>query len=86
MEKFILNAGKTLAKWRSGINYFLEEKVQNSSTNLILFILSIFTVFLLSFSLVFGPGSITDNFPFFLILFLVMVLILIWLAIFYESK
>ncbi|MDT0649910.1 hypothetical protein [Autumnicola edwardsiae] len=86
MEKFILNAGKVLAKWRSGINYFLEEKVQNSSTNLILFILSVFVVFIVSFSLIFGPGSITDNFPVFLILFAVMVLVLVWLAIFYESN
>jgi hypothetical protein len=86
MEKFILNAGKALAKWRSGINYFLEEKVQNSSTNLILFILSIFIVFLVSFSLILGPGSITDNFPVFLVLLIIMILVLVWLAIFYESN
>ena len=86
MEKFILNAGKALAKWRLEINYFLEEKVQNNSTNLILFILSIFIVFLVSFSLIFGPGSITDNFPVFLVLLIVMVFVLIWLAIFYESN
>lgn len=86
MEKFIQNAGKALAKWRSGINNFLEEKVQNSSANLILFILTIFVVFFLSFSLIFGPGSITDNFPVFLILLVVMVFVLVWLAIFYESN
>ncbi|GHA38360.1 hypothetical protein GCM10007103_19680 [Salinimicrobium marinum] len=86
MEKFILNAGKVLARWRSGINYFLEEKVQNSSTNLILFILSIFTVFLVSFSFIFGPGSITENFPVFLFLLIVMILVLVWVAVFYESE
>ncbi len=86
MEKFILSAGKALAKWRSGINYFLEEKVQNSPTNLILFILSVFVVFILSFSLIFGPGSIIDNLSVFLILCAIMLLVLIWLAIFYESN
>ncbi|MGB8704806.1 MAG: hypothetical protein WCD31_07240 [Gillisia sp.] len=86
MEKFIFNAGKALARWRSGINYFLEEKVQSSSTNLILFLLSIFMVFIMSFSLFFGLHSIVDNYPIFLILFTIMLLVLIWLAIFYESE
>jgi hypothetical protein len=86
MEKFILNAGKVLARWRSGINYFLEEKVQRSSTNLILFLLSTFVVFILSFSLFFGVRSIIDNYVIFLILFSIMLLILIWVAIFYESE
>jgi glucan phosphoethanolaminetransferase (alkaline phosphatase superfamily) len=86
MEKFISKSGRALAKWRSGINFFLEEKVQNNSTNLILFILSVFVFFILSFSLIFGLGSITENYPVFLILFLIMALVLIWLAIFYESN
>jgi hypothetical protein len=86
MEKFILNTGKSLAKWRSGINYFLEEKVQSSSTNLILFLLSVFAVFVLSFSLIFNLPSITDYYPIFLILFVVMLLVLVWVAIFYESN
>ncbi|MDT0690413.1 hypothetical protein RM549_11490 [Salegentibacter sp. F188] len=86
MEKFILHAGKALARLRSGIDYFLQEKVQGNATHLILFILSVFVVFILSFSLVFGLGSIIDSFPVFLILFAVMVLVLVWLAIFYESN
>lgn len=85
-EKFISKSGKTLAKVRSQKNYFLEEKVQNSSTNLILFILSVFVVFILSFSLIFGIGSIADNYLVFLILFAVMLFVLVWLAIFYESN
>ncbi|WP_295182524.1 hypothetical protein [uncultured Christiangramia sp.] len=86
MEKFILNAGKALARWRSGIDYFLEEKVQGKPLNLILFILSTFIVFVLSFSLFFGIRSIIDNSFIFLILFGIMLLILIWLAIFHESN
>ena len=86
MEKFILHAGKALARWRSGMDYFLEEKVQNSPINLILFLLSTFVVFILSFSLFFGLHSIVDNYRIFLILFTIMLLILIWLAVFYESE
>ncbi|WPY98837.1 hypothetical protein [Christiangramia sp. OXR-203] len=86
MEKFILNAGKALARWRSGIDYFLEEKVQGKPLNLILFILSTYAVFVLSFSLFFGIRSIIENSLIFLILFGIMLLILIWLAIFHESN
>ena len=86
MEKFILHAGKALAKWRSGMDYFLEEKVQSSSTNLILFLLSTFVIFVLSFSLFFGLHSLADNYHIFLILFTIMLLVLIWLAVFYESE
>lgn len=86
MEKFILNAGKSLAKRRSQINYFLEEKVQKSSTNLIIFLLSGFVLFVLGFSLIFNFPSITDNYLLYLILVVVMVLVLVWVAIFYESN
>lgn len=86
MEKFILNAGKVLAKWRSKINYFLEEKVQGSKTNLILFLLSFFVVFVLSFSLILGIGSLADNYLIFLVLLIIMILVLVWVAIFYESN
>ena len=86
MEKFILHAGRALARLRSGIDYFLQEKVQGSATYLILFILSIFIVFILSFSLIFGFQTITDNYLIFLFLFIIMLVILIWLAIFYESN
>ncbi|WP_373060381.1 hypothetical protein [Zunongwangia sp. H14] len=86
MEKFILNAGKVLARWRSGINYFMEEKVQQSSTNLILFLLSTYALCILSFSLFFGLQAIIDNYLTFLILLIIMLLILVWVAVFYESE
>ncbi|UJH90122.1 hypothetical protein LZ575_14530 [Antarcticibacterium sp. 1MA-6-2] len=86
MDRFILNAGKVLARWRSQINYFLEEKVQGSKTNLILFLLSFFIVFILSFSLIFRIGSLADNYLIFLALLIITVLVLVWVAIFYESN
>jgi hypothetical protein len=48
MEKFILKSGKVIAKWISGINYFLEEKIDGNATNLILLLLAIFTVLFLA--------------------------------------
>lgn len=86
MEKFILKAGKNLARWRSGINYFLEEKVQRSSTNLILFLLSTYALCLLSFSIFLGIDSIIDNYPVFLVLLTIMLFALVWVAVFYESE
>ncbi|WP_257787186.1 MULTISPECIES: hypothetical protein [unclassified Salegentibacter] len=35
MKKFILESGKALARLRSGINDFIEDKIEGSSTNLI---------------------------------------------------
>lgn len=86
MEKFILKSGKTLAKWRSGINYFIENKIEGSATNLILFILAFFILFVSSFSLIFGIQAIIDGYIYFLILLLILVVVLIWAAIFYESN
>ncbi|SFN99524.1 hypothetical protein [Salegentibacter flavus] len=86
MEKFILKSGKTLARWRSGINYFLEDKVEGSSTNLILFLLAVFILIVLSFSLFFGFRFITDNYLVFLSLLVVLGLVMVWAAIFYESN
>jgi len=86
MEKFILKSGKVLAKWRSGINYFLEEKIEGNATNLILLLLTIFILFFLIFSLIFGFQSIADNYIPFLISVIILVIVLMWVAIFYESN
>lgn len=86
MEKFILKSGKLLARWRSGINYFLEEKIDGNATNLILFLLALFIFIILAFSLFFGFNFITDNYLIFLILLVVLGLVMLWAAIFYESN
>jgi len=85
MEKFILKSGKALARLRSVINDFIEDKIEGSATNLILFILSFFIIFVLSFSLVFGAKTIINGYVYFLILLIILAVVLIWLAIFYES-
>ncbi|WP_339655095.1 hypothetical protein [uncultured Salegentibacter sp.] len=74
-----------MARLRSGINDFIEDKIEGSTTNLILFILSFFILFVLSFSLIFGVKTIIDSYVYFLVLFIVLAVILVWLAIFYES-
>lgn len=86
MEKFILKSGKLLARWRSGINYFLEEKIDGNATNLILSLLALFVFIILVFSLFFGFSFITDNYLIFLILLFVLGLVMLWAAIFYESN
>ncbi|MBO2543593.1 hypothetical protein J0871_04120 [Salegentibacter sp. BDJ18] len=86
MDKFILESGKALARLRSGINDFIEDKIEGSTTNLILFILSFFILFVLSFSLIFGLKTIIDGYIYFLILLLILVVVLVWAAIFYESN
>ena len=86
MEKFILKSGKLLAKWRSAIDYFLTEKIEGNSTNLILFLLGIFILFLVGFSLIFGMKSIVANYIAFLISLIILVIVLVWVAIFYESN
>ncbi|MBZ9630378.1 hypothetical protein LB465_06260 [Salegentibacter sp. LM13S] len=86
MEKFILESGKALARLRSGINDFIEDKIEGNASNLILFILAFFILFVLSFSLIFGVKPIIDGYVYFLILLIVLAVVLIWLAIFYESN
>jgi len=86
VEQFILHAGKALAKWRKRIDYFLEEKVQNSTTYLILFMVSLYLLILMIPGLFLGRQALFQNFFTILILFLVLLFILIWLAIFYESN
>lgn len=71
---------------RSGINSFLEENIEGSSTNLILFLLTFFILIILTFSLFFGFHFITDNYLIFLFLLLGLGLVMVWVAIFYESN
>ena len=86
MEKFIQISAKALAQLRSGFNYFLEEKVQANSTNSILFLLSFFVLFLLSFSLILGFPNIAQILIIIAFLAVVMLVVLIGLAIYYESN
>ena len=72
--------------YRSAVNHFLEEKVQNSPTNLILFLLSLFAFFMLLLSLIFGIRGIMDNSLVFIGLVVVMALAVVWVAIYYESN
>lgn len=86
MEKFISKSGKLLAKWRSAIDYFLSEKIEGNSTNLILFLLGLFIFFFFSFSLIFGLKPLTENYVPFLISLIILVIVLVWVAIFFESN
>lgn len=86
MEKFILHAGKSVAKYRSAIHHFLEDKVQSSPANLILLLLSLFVVFMLLFSLIFSIKTIMDNYLVIIGLVFVMTLVMVWVAIYYESN
>jgi hypothetical protein len=65
MEKFILEFGKALARQRSGINFFIEDKIEGNVTNVILFILALFVT---SFSLIFGIQTIINGYVYYLIL------------------
>lgn len=86
MEQFILHAGKSLAKWRSKINFFLEEKVQKSITHLIFFMVFLYLLILLIPLLFLGVQSLLQSLIIILILSIILVFILVWLAIFYESN
>ncbi|WBL22336.1 hypothetical protein [Zunongwangia sp. HRR-M8] len=85
MEKFILESGKALARLRTGINDFIEDKIEGNVTNVILFILAFYIFFVTSFSLIFGIQTIIDGYGYFLVLFIILAIVLVWLAIFYES-
>ena len=85
MERFIQQAGKALAQARSGINFFLEEKIQGNRANLIFFILSLFILFILGVSLIFSFKSLTEHYLIFLVLLIAMGITMLWVAIFYES-
>ena len=86
MEKFIQISAKALARLRSGLNYFLEEKVQNNFSSMIIFIVSFFVIFLLSLCLIFGPPNLTQIIIIITVLAVVMLVILVGLAIYYESN
>lgn len=84
MDKFILESGKIVAKWRSGINDFLKGKIEGNPTNLIPFLLTFFIFIILTLRLFFSFSLITYNYLIFLFLFIGLGLVMIWVAIFYE--
>jgi hypothetical protein len=86
MERFIQRAGKTLAKVRIEIDNFLKERVGNSRTNLILFILGIFVFLILTVSAFLNFGSLIEHFEIYLALLILMGIAILWTAIFYESQ
>jgi len=85
MERFIQQAGKSLAQARYGVNYFLEEKIQGSRANLIFFLLSVFILFILGVSLIFSFKSLIEHYLIFLVLSVAMGITILLVAIFYES-
>jgi len=85
MEKFIQNAGKAVAKYRSGIKYLLEEKVQSKKINVISFLILAFVIFNLFVHLIFGFQSIFQHYWIFLLLYILLGVSILWVAIFYES-
>jgi len=86
MERFIQQTGKALAQARSGINFFLVEKIQSSRTNLMFFLFSLFILFILGVSLIFSFKSFTEHYLIYLVLLIAMGISILWVAIFYESN
>ncbi|HZJ34989.1 MAG TPA: hypothetical protein VFD29_00010 [Gillisia sp.] len=86
MEKFIQKAGKQLAKVRIKTDQFLREQIGGSRTNLILFILVVFVLVILIVSAALNFNSLFDYYKIYLGLLILMVLAVIWAAIFYESE
>lgn len=86
MERFIQKSGKNLAKVRMGIDGFLKERVGSSRTKLILFILGLFVFLILVVSALLSFRSLLDYYKIYLVLFILMVLAVLWTAIFYESQ
>ena len=85
MEKFILNAGKILARIRSSINYFVEDKLQGNPSHIIYFLMALFILYILLISVVFGFSLLLENAFAFIILIMLLGIILLWLAIRHES-
>ncbi len=86
MEKFIQKAGKQLAKVRIKTDQFLREQIGGSRTNLILLILVVFVLVILIVSAALNFNSLLDYYKIYLGLLILMVLAVIWAAIFYESE
>ncbi len=85
MEKFILDAGKVLARIRSSINYFMEDKLQGNPSHIIYFLMALFILYILLISVVFGFSLLIENAFAFIILIMLLGVILLWLAIRHES-
>ena len=85
MEKFILNAGKVLARIRSSINYFLEDKLQGKPSHLFYFVMAVFILYILLISVFFGFTVLIENAFAFMVMVLLLAIILLWLAIRHES-
>ncbi|WP_026837083.1 hypothetical protein [Gillisia sp. JM1] len=85
MEKFILNAGKVLARIRSSINYFLEDKLQGNPSHIFYFLMALFILYILLISAVFGFTVLIENALAFMVMVLLLAIILLWLAIRHES-
>lgn len=86
MERFIQKAGKSLAIIRVKIDFFLRERIGGSRSNLMLFILSLFVLLVLAVSAFLNFSSLFEHYRLYLGLFVVMVLAVLWTAIFYESE
>lgn len=86
MERFIQKAGKSLAVIRINFDLFLKERIGSSRSNLIFFILSFFVLLVLMVSAFLNFNSLLDHYKLYLVLFVLMVLAVLWAAIFYESE
>ena len=86
MERFIQKAGKSLANVRMKIDRLLKESIGGSRTNLILFILALFVFLILVVSAFLNFRSLFDHYKIYLALLILMVLAVLWTAIFYESQ
>ncbi len=86
MEKFILNAGKVLARIRSSINYFVEEKLQGKPSHIFYFLMALFILYILLISIVFGFASLLENAFAFITMIIFLAIVLLWLAIRHESE
>jgi len=85
MEKFILNSGKVLARIRSSINFFLEDKLQGNPSHIFYFLMALFILYILLISAVFGFTVLIENAFAFMVMVLLLAIILLWLAIRHES-
>ncbi len=86
MERFIQKSGKILAQVRMKTDRFLKENIGSSRTNMILFILAIFVFLIVVVSAFLNFRSLFDHYKIYLVLFILMVLAVLWTAIFYESQ
>ena len=86
MEKLIQYAGKALAKVRKNAQDFLNEKIGSNRTNLILFLIFVYIVFILIVSAILNFHSLIDHYPIYLGLLAALILAIFWVAVFHESE